>query len=583
MHFRPESVLPCVFSVLLPRFCNVFSKLLMGVLTICSTVSVCFAADSNKPPWLPQIDEIVMIETWREPDGSNENQVRKNIGAIQKKFAGWINAFVKRHRIQNHIPEPFSWKSDDDKYWVFGWRVGDGKRKISLLTHLDTVSPGSSDWKPFNPRQETRSYNGKDTTFLVGRGVIDNKGPAVVTLNALLEAIAQLDSQPDALEEVTFELLFDTSEETNFSTTRFYDANADALPDLGIVYDAFWCIRAEKGIERPVFGIPLVANPTEGLWVADFYSATGPTNQIPGSATARITGASSNALDAFAAQVPKLYESFGFDDPHYKRAKLAVTRSDSGDVILQTAVAGAQHGSAPNENRKNGANPLVSLGVFLDGLADDSKLGKNHYTQIADFMTWAWGTRVFGENQPDLLYRYDTIFKEGNGTTYALTQLQIPHEGNLAGMVKLSMDIRYAIGHHAKGWDGSQGLIEGDSLFQSAFQQLVERYREGTNATVMFIPKTVAGPDIRNPQNKYLSLVNDAYEGVLGEDCPMRAIGGGTDAKGNLQLVAAGALFTGSLGPPINFHGRNEGAPIEDLIKGKKILKALLLNEAAAN
>jgi len=583
MHFRLESALSHVVSVLLARFYYVSKRLLLGVLAICSTVSVCFAADSNNPPWLSQIDEIVMIETWREPDGSNENQVRENIGTIQKKFAGWINAFVKRHRIQNHIPEPFNWKSDDGKYWVFGWRVGKGKRKVSLLSHLDTVSPGSPDWKPFNPRQETRRYNGKDTTFLVGRGAIDDKGPAVVTLNALLEAIAQLDSQPDALEEVTFELLFDTSEETDFSTTKFYDANADALPALGIVYDAFWCVRAEKGIERPVFNMRLVANPTEGLWIADFYSAAGPTNQIPGSATARITGTSSNALDAFAAQVPKLYESFGFDDPHYNRAKLTVTRSDSGDVLLQTAVAGAQHGSAPDENRKNGANPLVSLGVFLDGLADDGKLGKNHYTQIADFMTWAWGTRVFGENQPDLLYRYDTIFEEGNGTTYALSQLQTPHEGDMAGMVTLAMDIRYAIGHHAKGWDGSEGLIEGDSLFQSAFKQLVDRYRAKTGATVMFTSETAAGPDIRNPKNPYMSIVNDAYKDALGEDCPMRAIGGGTDAKGNLELVAAGALFTGSLGPPINFHGLNEGAPIEDLIKGKEILKALFLNEVAAN
>ena len=35
------------------------------------------------------------------------------------------------------------------------------------------------------------------------------------------------------------------------------------------------------------------------------------------------------------------------------------------------------------------------------------------------------------------------------------------------------IDIRYAIGHHAQGWNGQEGMIPGDSLFQSVFQQLV--------------------------------------------------------------------------------------------------------------
>jgi succinyl-diaminopimelate desuccinylase len=117
-------------------------------------------------------------------------------------------------------------------------------------------------------------------------------------------------------------------------------------------------------------------------------------------------------------------------------------------------------------------------------------------------------------------------------------------------------------------------------LATSAFQRLVARYREETGATVKFTTRTIFGPDIRNPKSRELSAVNNAYKDVLGEDCPMRAVGGGTDAHGNLSLVAAGALFTGSFGPPINFHGLNEGAPIEDLIKGKKILTALLLDEA---
>jgi succinyl-diaminopimelate desuccinylase len=60
----------------------------------------------------------------------------------------------------------------------------------------------------------------------------------------------------------------------------------------------------------------------------------------------------------------------------------------------------------------------------------------------------------------------------------------------------------------------------------------------------------------------------------------MLAIGGGTDAKGKPQLVAAGALFTSDLGAPINYQGIDEGAPIIDLVNSQKILISLLREEA---
>lgn len=65
----------------------------------------------------------------------------------------------------------------------------------------------------------------------------------------------------------------------------------------------------------------------------------------------------------------------------------------------------------------------------------------------------------------------------------------------------------------------------------------------------------------------------------MGEQCPQHAIGGGSDAHGNLKLIAAGSLFTKNLGPPINFHGINEGAPVNDLKNSAKILYRLFHDE----
>lgn len=59
----------------------------------------------------------------------------------------------------------------------------------------------------------------------------------------------------------------------------------------------------------------------------------------------------------------------------------------------------------------------------------------------------------------------------------------------------------------------------------------------------------------------------------------MRAIGGGTDAKGHPELIAAGALFEANMGHPVNFHGISEAAPWQDLKDSGRILYQLIKND----
>ena len=73
-----------------------------------------------------------------------------------------------------------------------------------------------------------------------------------------------------------------------------------------------------------------------------------------------------------------------------------------------------------------------------------------------------------------------------------------------------------------------------------------------------------------------------AYRSVMGENCTMHATGGATDAHSFPELVTAGALFTIDMGPPINYHGLDEGAPLTDLENSGKILLYLLQQELAA-
>ena len=525
--------------------------------------------------FVPETSRLVTLQTYRTDDPQSEQRVVENLASARDYLNGLAETFNRGQRTLKL--EPFEWRGaagTTPTQWVFGFRLGNGPKKIAILAHLDTVPPGNADWRPFEPRIETRDHRGSPQPFLVGRGAVDDKGPAVLGF-IVLRALANLYDNTNALDGLSIELIFDTSEETDFSTAYYFQEVG--APDFGIVFDAAWTVRAEKGIERPVFTLPLGAAPGTGLFVETFDSAPGATNQIPDTVVARINGDSPAALDQLAANVAALYQQYGFDDPQYRRAPLEVSR-DANAVVLTTKVLGAQHGSVPEQNRADGANPVVSLSNFLAHLVDDGTLVPNNVGRMLQFMAWGWGTTVFGEKHPDLLERHDEVFALGNGTTYALTRVTTSAQD-----VALRIDIRYALGHHGTAWDGqTEGLLSGGSIFPDAFGQLVDRFQRDQPGQAIAVTSTnAAAPDVRNPQSPLFQRISGAYQRAVGSPMPLAAIGGGTDAKGFVNLVAAGPLFSLAFGPPINYHGLGEGAPIEDLRLSARILYQIMLGEVA--
>ena len=521
---------------------------------------------------VPETSAIVQIPTYKclENWQANLNQVKDFLQTRVDSF----NQTQKSLKFR-----PFEWHSETSDHWLFGYRLGNGPRKVSLITHIDVVPPGGSD-RPFEPRIEKRVYVGEEMDFLIGRGTIDDKGPAIATLIVMRALAKQYDNNPEALEGLTFELIFDTSEETSMATRRYLKAIEEAeQPDFGIVFDAVWTIRAEKGIERPVFRLPFQTSKAQGaLWIDNLNTSTGPVNQIPNTATATIKAISNEVAAQFAVQVKSLYDDYEFDDPDYRPAELEISYTKGSQTLsLTTTVKGAQHGSVPHENRRNGANPLVSLANFMAHLIDGNQLANNAIGRMTQFIAWGWGTQVFGEKQPDLLRAYDDVFKVG--TTYALTQLITDTQKS---EVRLAIDIRYAMGHYPHGWDGkTSGSLPGKvSRFPYIFDQLVKRFDQAYPGTrIAFHTKTKYPPDIRNPNSPEFKRINQAYRKVTGKDCPLFVIGGGTDAKGNTQLIAAGPRFHLEKGPPINLHGDNEGMPIAHIKLSAEILLEILLNE----
>ncbi len=564
----------------------------------------------------PQLSELVAIETWRGT-GRSEAETVAALEQVFEKIKGWADDYAQKE-LENVTIESFAWPPEDQepdqgKYRVYGLRLGKGSdQRISIISHLDTVPPGEATkkWQPFTLTDEQRRYMGKrDQPFYVGRGSLDDKGPALAGLQALLAAAKYFDQQAgDPLADMTLELLLDTSEETDMSFPHYLEANPQLEPTVGVVFDAMWCIRAEKGIERPIFWLPLtLAAPGDGsLYMESLASSDGASNQIADSAEVVIRG-DKKALHHLAKTADSQYlKPEAFDDPEYRRAHMVVEEKhveSDGKLVITTFVSGAQHGSAPDENREDGANPLVSLTNFMAYLVEEGQLVENEVARMARFVKWTWGTHVFGEGHEDLLYKYDKVFTEGNGTTYAVTKLARAPGGGGTENVLLEIDVRYAIPHNQQLWDGKhQGLLDGPSIFGASddpkrpavFPTLLAEFESwlaqnpaklsaGAISAIDMTTSTPDAPDIRTPEkNHAYQTVASAFKKVTCTECTPLAIGGGTDAKGHLNLVAAGALFTEYLGPPINFHGIDEGAPVQDLSTDARILYQLFIDQGPA-
>ncbi|PXF46460.1 hypothetical protein BWQ96_03785 [Gracilariopsis chorda] len=558
--------------------------------------------------WQTETEYLCKIQTWRGTS-ETEPQVKTNLMACRQYIFGIATDF--NNTIKHHKLVPFQWcmkgettkedPSDEDilssDFWVFGFRVGpdSAENKLALICHLDTVpATENEEWKPFDPVVREREYPGGTVSpqdFLVCRGGIDDKGPAASAF-LTVRGLVQTYDESDVFSNTQLELIFDTSEETNMSTPK-YMAASPRNPDFGVVYDAMWIVRAEKGGERPKFFVdaPTSAPSDSKLYISSLISSPDNScNTIPDWAEARICGDSAS-LDAFLSSVQQDFQDFEYDDPAYHRGTLDSRPIFSANgsleaVVLKIGVEGAQHGSAPDENREKGVNPFVSLANFLGGLSDQGRFEVNGYTSMTKFIKWTWGTYAFGEgeNTKDVLYKFDDIFQEGNGTTYAVTKLSTTKvTDKTAEEIKLEIDIRYALPHHKEQWDGvTEGELEGASTFSEDFGDLVMQFnKENPNEpSVRLETDTIFGPDIRDPeQNENYQKAIAAYMNVMKEKPKLLAIGGGTDAKGITTLIAMGPLFDTRMGMPISYHGINEGAPIIDMKRSTEILYNVFAEE----
>lgn len=130
----------------------------------------------------------------------------------------------------------YGFRTQNHRYYAGSILMGRGQRELGVLTHLDVV-PAGPDW--LHEPYRCTFKDGK----LIGRGVADDKGPAVAALYAM-RCLHEL-----AVPMVhSVRLVLGCSEETGSADMQYYGKHCP-IPDFSIVPDAeFPVCNGEKGI-----------------------------------------------------------------------------------------------------------------------------------------------------------------------------------------------------------------------------------------------------------------------------------------------------------------------------------------------
>ena len=199
---------------------------------------------------------------------------------------------------------------------------GKGEETLGILTHLDVVPEGDG-WTKGAP------YEGKVIDgWMVGRGTLDDKGPAIASVYALA-----------AVKEAGYEfrrnvrLIFGCDEETGMGCLTHYMQH-ERIPDIAFSPDAEYpLVNSEKNIYHAKF--------TYEYPSAITFKAGTVVNAVPGSAEAFVPCAIETVQAAMAG-----------------KEGLEAKAAEGGTVI--TATGSAAHASTP-ECGKNAIQMMIAL------------------------------------------------------------------------------------------------------------------------------------------------------------------------------------------------------------------------------
>lgn len=300
--------------------------------------------ESQKEEMIKTLSELVSVKSYAMTPSDDKPNGEGAYNALKKCEEILSSLGFKSKNLENYVVVSDFSDNDDDAY-------------LGIMTHLDVV-PVSDGWNsdPFTLKVDTENQK------LIGRGVIDDKGPAVATMYAL-KAIKDLGIKLNK----NVRLIFGSIEETGMDDLKYYKENYK-LPEYMLTPDgSFPVVNYEKGVSH----LELKGEYDNIKSDKDIISIKGGMviNAVPDKACAEVKGFT---LGYVNEKIEKLDITIKF------------TAEQKGENVIINAKGVSAHGSLPNKG-DNAITGLLSLLSIFD--FDDSK-GYEYISELSKVLPY---------------------------------------------------------------------------------------------------------------------------------------------------------------------------------------------------
>ena len=357
--------------------------------------------------------------------------------------------------------------------------LGEGGKLCGVLTHLDVVPEGNNwDSLPFE-------LSIGDNGYMYGRGIVDDKGAALITLYCL-KAL----KDNGVIGKNTIRAIFGTSEERGMTDMDEY-FQYEPVPDLSFTPDSDYGIcKGEKGILQ----LELYADTHDGTTLTQMHSGK-TINAVPDTAYA-LLDCSENEDHQLARLADAKKGSFEF---YY---------TIDGMMVLSRGKAA--HAADPDE----GLNAATALIDLLTSNFSLPSLGS-----MPSFIS-----HYIGMDTDGVMLGIKTRDKESGPLTVNIGTVHIDE-----GYATCTVDVRYPV------------TADGDAILEKITRQA---NKENIHVKVLAHQK----PLYLDESAEIIQLLSESYENIMGVKPSLYTTGGGTYARklgGN--GVAFGPVFEGEI------------------------------------
>jgi succinyl-diaminopimelate desuccinylase len=387
---------------------------------------------------------------------------------------------------------------------------GEGEPDLGILCHLDVVPEGTG-WT--TPPYELTVKDGK----LIGRGTIDDKGPAVAVLYALM---AVRESGVKLSKNVRF--IVGTNEENGSGDLKYY-LKKESMPPMLFTPDGNYpLINIEKGMLRITISAKCNAENSAKKIVG--LSGGKTINAVPNEAVAQVTGFSEKEVNDYISA---------------SKTTIQFSTECENNVITIKAKGVSAHASTPEK----GDNALTGLIELLSSFNfEDSK----------SFKLISSLSKLFPYNETDGTSSGVKSSDEISGALTLTFSVFDYKDGNATGKI----DIRFPI------CDSMKKVT--DKLSES-----LSKY--GFSITDIMGDE----PHHVDENSEFVQKLLKVYSDLTGNEAYCQAIGGGTYVHNTPGGVAFGAEFPGE---DNHMHGADEFMLIDNFLLNAKIFANAIIS-----